>query len=337
MIKVIYFDVELDEFDFLKRANDGKFNYYLVDKALNKLENLPQEYRDADIISCFTTSRIDEAVLQQFVNLKLIVLRSVGYNHVDLEYCKANGIAVTNAPNYGNKSVAEFAFGLMLDVCRKITRAYLEFRDIKQNHQVLIGSELGGKTVGIIGLGAIGKEFAKLAYGFEMKILGYDLKENDELKNIFNIEYVDFDTLLSKSDFISIHAPLTKDNYHLFDSEAFKKMKSSSILINTARGELIDTQALYNAITKGKIAGAGLDVLECEETISDSDYLVDIGRLNNSALRQTILNTRLQQLDNVVITPHIAYNTHEAVCRILETTMDNIISFVDGQLKNSVY
>lgn len=337
MTKIIYFDVEQDEYNYLKNKNDGNYEYFLIDKALNKLEKLPVEYRDADIISCFTTSRIDEIVLGQFSNLKLIALRSVGYNHVDLEYCKENGIAVVNTPNYGNKSVAEFAFGLMLDVCRKITKAYLEFRDVKQNHQVLIGSELGGKIVGIIGLGAIGKEFAKLAHGFEMNILGYDLVENQQLKEAFDVKYVGFETLLSQSDFISLHAPLTTNNYHLFNSVAFSKMKKSAVLVNTARGELIDTQALYNAITQGEIAGAGLDVLESEEAISDSDYLIDIGRLNNCALRQTILNTRLQQLDNVVITPHIAYNTHEAIDRILETTMSNIKSFVTGNLQNSVY
>ena len=337
MMKIVYFDVEQDEFDFLKKANDGVYDYLLIDKALNKLENLPDEYKDADIISCFTTSRIDEIVLNQFANLKLIALRSVGYNHVNLDYCKKKGIAVVNTPNYGNKSVAEFAFGLLLDVCRKITKAYLEFRDVKQNHQFLIGSELGGKTVGIVGLGAIGKEFAKLAYGFEMRILGYDLEENEELKKKYCVEYVDFETLLSFSDFISLHAPLTKSNYHLFSTAAFSKMKSTSVLINTARGELIDTQALYNAIVQGKIAGAGLDVLESEEAISDSDYLVDIGRLSNCALQQTILNTRLQQLDNVIITPHIAYNTHEAIYRILKTTMDNINSFVSGNFMNNVY
>lgn len=337
MTKIIYFDVEQDEYNFLKDANEGKYDYFLAEKSLNKLECLPLEFKDADIISCFTTSRIDETVLEQFNNLKLIALRSVGYNHVDLTYCKENNIEVVNTPNYGNKSVAEFAFGLMLDVCRKITKSHLAFRDVKQNHQFLIGSELGGKTVGIVGLGAIGKEFAKLAYGFEMKILGYDLKEDVELKKIYDIEYVDFETLLSQSDFISLHAPLTNHNYHLFDSSAFGKMKSNAVLINTARGELIDTQALYNAITQGKISGAGLDVLESEEAISDSDYLVDIGRLNNCTLQQTVLNTRLQQLDNVVITPHIAYNTHEAIYRILETTMFNINSFVNGNVENSVY
>ena len=122
----------------------------------------------------------------------------------------------------------------------------------------------------------------------------------------------------------------------MFNEEAFKKMKNSAILINTARGELIETQALYNAINRKEIAGAGLDVLESEETISDPDYLVDISRLNEGTLKQTILNTRLQQLPNVIITPHIAYNTKEAINRILETVMSNINSFVQGVVDNNV-
>ena len=150
------------------------------------------------------------------------------------------------------------------------------------------------------------------------------------------LPYTDFETLLKESDFISIHAPLTKDNYHMFNENAFKKMKNSAILINTARGEHIETQALYNAIVNKEIAGAGLDVLESEETISDPDYLVDISRLNENTLKQTILNTRLQQLPNVIITPHIAYNTKEAINRILETVMSNIDSFAQGVVDNNV-
>lgn len=336
MTKIVYFDVEKDEVDYLKKENDGKYDYYLTEKSLNNLDEIPEEYKDAKIISCFTTSRVDKEVLKQFTNLQLIALRSVGFNHIDLDYCNERGIVVENTPNYGNKSVAEFAFGLMLDVCRKITRSYIEYKEMKVNPQTLIGTELGGKTVGIVGLGAIGREFARLAYGFDMKILARDLGESEEMKELYKVEYVDFDRLLKESDFISLHAPLTKDNHHLFNEESFKKMKETSILINTARGELIDTQALYNALLKKEIAGAGLDVLESEETISDPDYLIDINRLNDCALKQTILNTRLQQLDNVVITPHIAYNTKEAIQRILETTMHNINAFETGVVDNNV-
>ena len=336
MTKIVYFDVAQEEMDFLKKANDGKFEYYLTDKSLNNLDELPQNYKDARIISCFTTSRVGKDVLKHFTNLELIALRSVGFNHIDLDYCNERGVVVENTPNYGNKSVAEFAIGLLLDICRKITKSYLDYKEMDVQAQTLIGNELGGKTIGIVGLGAIGKEFAKLAYGFDMKILGYDISENSQIKELYKVDYVSFEKLLAESDFISLHAPLTKHNYHMFDDSAFKKMKKTAILVNTARGELIDTQALYNALMQKEIAGAGLDVLESEETISDSDYLVDINRLTDCALKQTILNTRLQQLDNVVITTHIAYNTLEAIHRILNTTMHNINSFVDGVVDNNV-
>lgn len=336
MVKIVYFDVQDDEKEFLNKNNDGLYDYYLTSNSLNDLSVLPSEYADAEIISVFTTSRVGRDVLEQFSNLKLIALRSVGFNHIDLDYCIEKGITVENTPNYGNKSVAEFALALLLDVCRKVTKSYIQYKEAQVDVQGLIGWELGGKTVGIIGLGAIGKEFARLAYGFDMRILGVDLNEKNELVDKYKVEYTDFDTLLSESDFISLHTPLTKNNYHMFDESAFKKMKPSSVLINTARGELIDTSALFNALSKKEIAGAGLDVLESEETISDVDYLIDINRLNECALKHTILNTRLQQLPNVIITPHIAYNTKEAIHRILNTTMSNIKSYLEGVVQNDV-
>ena len=336
MLKIIYFDVEDYEIEYLKQKNEGKYDYILVEKSLNVFFDIPTEYRDAQIISCFTTSRIGRDVLINFPQLALIALRSVGFNHVDMDYCNERGIIVVNTPNYGNKSVAEFAFGLMIDVCRKITRASLDFKDINVVAPVLMGWEFFGKTVGIIGLGAIGLEFVKLAKGFGMNILAYDFNKNQEVIELFGVKYVDFETLVRESDFISLHAPSTKENYHMFNYEVFSKMKSNAILINTARGELIDTQALYNALKQKLIAGAGLDVLESEETIADLDYLNDINRLNDSVLKQTILNTRLQHLDNVIITPHIAYNTHEAVQRILEITMHNIDFFEKGLIDNNL-
>ena len=336
MKKIIYFDVEEYEKEFLIKSNEGKFDYRLIESPLNNLLKIEDDFKNAEIISVFTTSRVTKEVLEKFPNLNLIALRSVGFNHIDLDYCNDHNIVVENTPNYGNKSVAEFAIGLMLDVCRKITNAYAKYKEMQIFPQCLVGEELGGKTVGVIGLGAIGSEFARLAHGLDMNILGYDLYQNEELIKKYNVKYTNFDELLAESDFISLHTPLTKENYHMFDESAFKKMKSSAILINTARGELIDTQALYNALSQKSIKGAGLDVLESEETISDPDYLVDINRLNKFTLKQTILNTRLLQLDNVIITPHIAYNTTEAINRILQTTMNNINSFIEGVVDNNI-
>lgn len=336
MKKIIYFDVEEYEKEFLIKSNEGKFDYRLIESPLNNLLKIEDDLKNAEIISVFTTSRVTKEVLEKFPNLNLIALRSVGFNHIDLDYCNDHNIVVENTPNYGNKSVAEFAIGLMLDVCRKITNAYAKYKEMQIFPQCLVGEELGGKTVGVIGLGAIGSEFARLAHGLDMNILGYDLYQNEELIKKYNVKYTNFDELLAESDFISLHTPLTKENYHMFDEAAFKKMKSSAILINTARGELIDTQALYNALSQKSIKGAGLDVLESEETISDPDYLVDINRLNKFTLKRTILNTRLLQLDNVIITPHIAYNTTEAINRILQTTMNNINSFIEGVVDNNI-
>lgn len=336
MNKIVYFDVQEYEKEFLKEHNEGKYEYYLEENSLNNLAALKDEYKDAKVISVFTTSRVSNEVLAQFTKLELIALRSVGFNHIDIDYCSERGIVVENTPNYGNKSVAEFAIALLLDVCRKVTRSYMEYKEAYVKATALVGSELGGKTIGIVGLGAIGTEFAKLVHGFDMNILGYDFSQKQELIENYNVKYTDFETLLKESDFISLHAPLTKENKHMFDENAFSKMKKSSIIINTARGELIDTQALFNALTRNEIAGAGLDVLESEETISDPDYLADIGKLGEWALQQTVLNNRLLQLPNVIITPHIAYNTHEAINRILQTVMSNINLFFEGIVNNNV-
>lgn len=336
MEKAVFFDVEDYERDFLTKACEGKFDYILVTEPLNDLKKLDEAYKDAKIISCFTNSRVSAKVLEQFTNLGLIALRSVGYNHIDIEYCKKHNIAVETTPNYGNMSVAEFAMGLLLDVSRKITRSYLNLKDREVDPIASIGFELYGKTIGIAGLGAIGAEMARLAYGFGMNILGFDIKENVELEEKYGVKFTNFDTLLKESDVISLHMPLTEGNNHIINSEAFKKMKNTAVIINTARGELIETKALYTALTTGEIAGAGLDVLEFEETLSNPDYLDDIDRLNNNYLRKTLLNNRILTLNNVIVTPHIAYDTKEAIDRILNTTMENIEAFMQNRIQNNV-
>lgn len=336
MTKIVFFDVADYEVDYLMRSCDGEFDFVLVEESLSSISNILSEWRDAEVVSCFTTSRIGKDVLKKFPNLKLLALRSVGFNHVDIDYCKKHKITVVNTPNYGNMTVAEFAFGLMLDVSRKITLAYNDLKNAIVDAKHTIGTELFGKTIGIVGLGAIGAEMARLSYGFGLKVLGFDIKERDILREKYAVSYVPFDELLRRSDFISIHAPLTKDNYHLFNMKSFEKMKPNAIIINTARGEIIDTQALYNAIVDGKIAGAGLDVLESEEILTDPDYLVDVGRMKVNALQKTVLNNSLLKLDNVIVTPHIAYDTKEAIDRILSLTMANIYAFENGVVQNKV-
>lgn len=336
MTKIVFFDADNFDKKFLNSKLSGNFDIEYVESSLNDMTELTEAQMKADIISCFTTSRVSRKVLEKFEKLKLIALRSVGFNHIDIEYCRENGIAVETTPNYGNMTVAEFAFALLLDVARRVTRTYMFMRNTDLIPRNTTGIELYGKTLGIVGVGKIGAESARIGYGFGMKILGYDKYERDDLKEKYGLRYVDFDTLVQKCDFITLHAPATNDNYHLFNEKAFSQMKPNAIIVNTARGELIDTQALYNALRNKVICGAGLDVLESEETMENRDYLNDIERLNTRSLQNTIFNDRLLRLNNAIITPHIAYDTQEAIERILNTTVDNINEFVDGRIQNNV-
>ena len=270
--------------------------------------------------------------------MKLIALRSVGFNHVDLEYCNSKGIIVSNAPHYGDNTVAEYTFGLMLDVTRHISRAYADMKAQEINLEEYRGVELFGKTLGIIGLGAIGTEVARIANGFNMKILGYDPKEKEECKIKYNVKYCSLNELARYSDIITIHAPSNKSNYHLIDKNFIEQMKQNSFLINTARGEIVDTKALYNALVSKKIQGAALDVVEYEEMLSVTvdEYLSKIDAIDIEILKKTIINNNLTKLQNVILTPHIAFNTKEAVQRTLEITLSNIRCYIDGCPTNVV-
>ena len=196
------------------------------------------------------------------------------------------------------------------------------------------GMELFDKTIGIIGTGAIGSKTVKIAKGFSMNVICYDIKENIELIEKYSVRYVSIDTLFKLSDVIMIHAPLTTNSYHLVNKEKISLMKENSLIVNTARGELIDTEALYDALIEERIKGAALDVLEYEETISNKRPGEHINLKN---LRTSLINSKLLNLKNVIVTPHIAYDTTEAVNRILNITLSNLKSFYNGEkLKNIV-
>lgn len=343
MKKIIFFDVKENEEETLKKTCKDKglvcckeCSCRLFPQRLDEKTEITPEMAEANVISCFTFSRVSAEVLKKFPNLKLIALRSVGFNHIDIDYCKENGIAVVNSLGYGNVTVAEFAFGLMLDVMRKVTRSYENLKEEQPYADNYMGFELKNRTLGIIGTGAIGAEAARIANGFGMKIFAYDIYPKQELVEKYNVKYIELDELLKASDVISLHAPLTDENYHMINDERISLMKPNAVVINTARGELVDTQALYEALSQNKIFAAGLDVLEAENMLIQPDKTLDFDYLTNDVIRQTLLNERLLKLHNVVVTPHIAYNTQEAQERILSITMDNINAFFNGEIKNSV-
>lgn len=343
MKRILFFDVRQNEEDALRAgclAGEAKCGEdcwcKLISERLDETTVITDEMAQANVISVFTFSRVSANVLKQFPNLKLIALRSVGFNHIDIDYCKENGIAVVNSLGYGNVTVAEFAFGLILDVMRKVTRSFVNLKDEHPYADNYMGFELKDATIGVIGTGAIGSEAVRIAHGFGMKILGFDIFPKQELVEKYGVNYVELDELLKNSDVISLHAPLTKDNFHMINEEKFNLMKKNAVVVNTARGELIDTKALYETLSSGRIFGAGLDVLEAENMLIQPDLILDFDYLQDDVIRQTLLNERLLKLHNVVVTPHIAYNSKEANERILNITMNNINTFFNGEILNSV-
>jgi len=343
MKKIVYFDVRENEAEVLK-SNCTKSGNKCGEECFCKLilerldENtvITEEMAESNVLSCFTFSRVSADVLKKFPNLKLIALRCVGFDHIDIDYCKENGISVVNSLGYGNVTVAEFAFALIFDVMRKTARAYMNLKNEHLDRDIYTGFELFGSTIGIIGTGAIGAQAVRIARGVGMNVLAYDIYPKKELEEKYQVKYVELDELLKNSDVISLHAPLTEDNFHLINEEKINLMKKTAVIVNTARGELIDTKALYEALVEDRIFGAGLDVLESENMITQPDKKWDFDYLTDEVVKQTMVNERLLKLRNVVVTPHIAYNTTQAQDRILKITVDNINSFFEGTIKNSV-
>lgn len=339
-IKAVFFDVREFEKDYIEKHTPEYLDLTLLPQCLDEhsIESLLDEIKDVEILSIFSTSKLPSEFISKFPDLKLIIARTTGYDHIAIDYCKENNILVTNAPNYGEATVAEFAIGLLLNVSRKINHAYNSLQKGIINVHGFMGNDLCDKTIGVIGTGAIGSHFIKIARGFGMNVLAYDPFPKIDLTTKYDVNYVELENLYKESDIISLHCPGTKENYHMISHKQFELMKNGVIIINTARGEIIDTEALYKALMDGKVKGAGLDVLECEDIlVKESKYLLKIDCIKKDCLVNTLLNHKLLALDNVIVTPHVAYDTIEAVNRILETTYCNIDKYYNGEDIKNVY
>ncbi len=291
---------------------------------------------DADVVSTFIYSRLSADALAQFPNLKLITTRSTGYDHVDLDYCREHGITVCNVPTYGDHTVAEHVFGLLLTISHNLVEAIDRTRKGDFSMRGLRGFDLLGKTLGVVGTGAIGQQVVRIARGFDMDVLAYDVAPNGELAQELGFQYVDFDDVLTTSDVITLHVPATPETRHLISAEEFARMKPGAVLINTARGNVVDTTALLEALAEGRIAAAGLDVLSEEPAIHEEAELLRKEFRRQHDMEALLADHVLLRQRNVFITPHSAFNTREAVLRILETTRDNIAAFAQGSPQNTV-
>ena len=292
---------------------------------------------NAEIVSVFVGSQVDKSVFDAFPNLKLITTRSTGYDHVDVAAAKEKNIPVSYVPAYGENTVAEFAFGLILTLSRKI---YLSVDQIRESGSFaqdnLQGFDLKGKTLGVVGTGRIGKHIIKMAKGFDMNVVAYDPFPDLEFQKTVGYEYLSLEDLLKTSDIVSIHVPYMKETHHLLNADTIKLMKKGAYLINTARGPVVETEALVKALKDGQLGGAGLDVLEEENlTSGEADFILG-GHPEEHNLKTVLANHVLIDMPNVVVTPHNAFNTKEALQRILDTTLENIQSFLAGTPKNLV-
>ena len=333
METIIFYDTKQFERVFFEKELFDKHNLEFKEYELTPDNDISYMEENAEIISVFTGSRLTSETLYKFKKLKLILTRSVGFSHIDMEYCNENHILVANTPHYGDYTVAEFSFGILLNLVRRICYGVNELKN-GDLYPETFGMELCDKTIGIIGTGSIGEKSVKIAKGFSMNVICYDIKENVEVEEKYGAKYVSLDTLCKLSDVIMLHAPLTPNSYHLIDRDKISLMKEDVVIVNTARGELIDTEALYDALLDNKIKGAALDVLEYEETISNKRPGENINLKN---LRTSLINSKLLNLPNVIVTPHIAYDTKESVNRILEMTLVNLYQYANGEeIKNLV-
>lgn len=332
-MKIVIFELEDWEKIYFERLK-GEHEVLLTNDVVTG--ELDSRYRDADIISTFIYSKLQENSLKQFPRLKLIVTRSTGFDHIDLDYCRDNDISISNAPNYGQNTVAEHVFALLHAISRHIPEAVERTRRGNFSQEGLQGFDLQGKTMGIIGTGDIGKNVIRIARGYEMKVLAFDLKPDENFASKMGFQYTDMDDLLAKADIISLHVPGIEKTRDLISEPQFDRMKQGTILINTARGFIVNAQALLKALSEGKVAAAGLDVLTEEPTIREEAELLRSTYTGKGNLQALLANKVLNDLSNVIVTPHTGFNTREAVERLLQTSVDNIVSFIRGNPQNLV-
>lgn len=335
MAKIAFFGVKGEEEEKFIRENLGEADLFISEKELN-YDNLPTEM-DTEIISVFVGSQVSKSVIEYFPNLKLVNTRSTGFDHIDVKSCREKNIVVTYVPGYGDNTVAEYAFGLLLNLTRKIYKAIDQIKESESfSLEGLQGVDLKGKILGVIGTGRIGKEAIKIGKGFGMIIYAYDHNPDYEFSKIFDVKYVSLEELLKNADCITIHCPLTSKSRHLINEKNINLLKDGVYLVNTARGGIVETSAIVKGLKLGKFAGVALDVLEEELEVKDELEFLMRGEQKKEELKTILENHILMKHPQVLISPHNAFNSKEALRRILDTSIKTIKAFMAGQIINSV-
>ncbi len=327
-MKIYFFGIEDWERLHIERkirekGINGEIHFYKEPLDLTTVDKA----EDADIVSVFIYSKLNKQVIDKMPSLKLIVTRSSGYDHIDVDYAKEKGIKVAHVPGYGNNTVAEYTFALILALARKFKPMIENITRGIFTRENMMGMDIMGKTIGIVGTGRIGSYVAKIAYGFGMKILAYDRSKNQELIEKYGVEYVGLEELLSRSDIVTVHLPYNRATHFLINRFNIKLMKLDAMLINTSRGEVVELEAIVEALKEGRLAGGvGLDTIETEIT-TEEELLKGTG-LTTLKLKKAAEAKYLLSQENVIVSPHLAYYTKDASERILDITIENIERFI---------
>ncbi|MHA1992075.1 MAG: hydroxyacid dehydrogenase [Candidatus Hodarchaeales archaeon] len=329
-MKIAFFEVKPWEIDYLTKLFKIEKDFVLIftEEPLNQ-KNV-KKFIDIDIASVFIYSSISKTVLKTLENLKFVATRSTGFDHIDLAECNNKNVLVSNVPYYGENTIAEHTFGLILALSRNIHKSYVRTQRNDFSIDGLKGFDLQGRTLGIVGLGRIGMHVARIARGFGMKVLAYDVKQDSFFSDLINFTYTSFEEVLRQSDIVTLHVPYNKHTHHLINKKTIKLFKKGAVLINTARGGVVETEALLEALEKNFLSGIGLDVIEGEEYIKEEKQLLyDPEKID--IWKKIVQDHILLKKDNVVFTPHIAFYSQEALERILQTTKDNIKGFTTNK------
>ena len=322
-MKVAMFDARGYDRDSFTRANAGRRHEiaFMEPRLVAETARLAEGH---DAVCAFVNDVLDAIALERLRDLgvRIVALRSAGYNHVDLGAASRLGLPVVRVPEYSPWAVAEYTIALVLALNRKLHRANARVREWNFSLEGLVGFDLHGKNVGLVGLGRIGEVAARIFRGFGCEVLAFDIAPNERLERELGLRYVELGELLRRSDVVTLHVPLTPHTRHLIDADALASMKSTALLVNTGRGALIDSRALVDALKRGGIAGAGLDVYEEEEGIFFQD-------LSGEVLKDDVL-ARLITFPNVLVTAHQAFLTHDALDAIARVTLASLDAFERG-------
>ncbi len=333
-MKIVFFESEVGDEEYLRACFEGH-DVTFVSSPLT-IETVGNA-GGANVISVFVDSRVDREVLNNLGECKLIVTRSTGFDHIDMDAVREKNIMVSNVPNYGENTVAEHTMALILCLSRKLYQTIDRTERGNYSLEGLRGIDLKDKVLGIYGLGRIGGYVVKMAHGFGMKIVSYARTPDEELREKYGVEFVGgIDDLLSRSDVLTLHCPLTDQTHHLINKGNINKIKRGLLIVNTARGPLIETEALLQALDEGLVGGAALDVLEEEKPLKEERFMYQPEFRSKTDLVTLMENHVLVGRDDVVFTAHNAFNSVEAVRRILDTSVEDIKAYIDGQAINVV-